>query len=296
MDATEEAQVDAVVHRARPDVIIHQLTSLAGGFVEDNARLRTVGTANLVAAAQTYGVSRIVAQSIAWAYAPGSSPATEDDGLDLGAAAPRSITVAGIHSLESSAAQLDEHVVLRYGALYGPGTWYAPDDLVARRIVEGTLAATPAVTSFLHVDDAAAAAVLALDWPSCTVNIVDDDPAPGTAWVPAIAREFGLPSPAVHQESAPWERGASNTLARATLGWEPRLPLLDPRLHHLNATGLTKPHDKVRAAGRRRTLRTFSSCTQVEPVANHIQGERGSARRPLGAALCDERGQWWLGI
>lgn len=206
MDATEEAQVDAVVHRARPDVIIHQLTSLAGGFVEDNARLRTVGTANLVAAAQTYGVSRIVAQSIAWAYAPGSSPATEDDGLDLGAAAPRSITVAGIHSLESSAAQLDEHVVLRYGALYGPGTWYAPNDLVARRIVEGTLAATPAVTSFLHVDDAAAA-VLALDWPSCTVNVVDDDPAPGTAWVPAIAREFGpLTRPRVRSPHQPCTR------------------------------------------------------------------------------------------
>jgi nucleoside-diphosphate-sugar epimerase len=224
MDATEEAQVDAVMRRARPDAIIHQLTSLADGSVEGNARLRTVGTANLVAAAQAYGVSRIVVQSIAWAYAPGPGPATEDDALDLGAAAPRSVTVGGIRSLESSAARLDEHVVLRYGVLYGPGTWYAPGGLVSRRIAEGTLTATPAVTSFLHVDDAAAAAVLALDWPSCTVNIVDDDPAPGTTWVPAIARELGLPSPAVQSKSAQWERGASNTRARTTLDWEPRFP------------------------------------------------------------------------
>ena len=224
MDAHSHAQVDAVVRRAQPDAIIHQLTSLSGGSVEDNARLRTVGTANLVAAAQAYGVPRIVAQSIAWAYAPGPDPATEEDALDLGAPAPRSITVGGIRSLESSVAQLDEHVVLRYGALYGPGTWYAPGGLVPRRISEGTLAATPAVTSFLHVDDAAVAAVLALDWPSCTVNIVDDDPAPGTTWVPAIARELGLPSPVVQSGWAPWERGASSTWARTTLGWEPRFP------------------------------------------------------------------------
>lgn len=68
--------------------------------------------------------------------------------------------------------------MLRYGASYGPGTWDTADDLVPGRIVEGTLAATPAVTSFLHV-------------------------APGLAWVPAIARELGLPSPAVQHESAP---------------------------------------------------------------------------------------------
>jgi len=224
MDATDEVQVDAVVRLTQPDAIIHQLTSLTGGSVEENARLRILGTANLVAAAQRYTVSRIVVQSIAWAYAPGPSPATEDVPLDLDAAAQRSVTVGGIRSLESSATKLDEHVVLRYGALYGPGTWYAPGGLVSQRIAAGTLAATPAVTSFLHVDDAAAAAVLALEWPSCTVNIVDDDPASGTRWVPAIAREFGLPSPALQSESAPWERGASNAWARKKLGWEPRLP------------------------------------------------------------------------
>lgn len=86
---------------------------LASGSVEGNARLRSIGTANLGATAQTYAVSLIVVQSIAWAYGPGTNPATEDDALDLGATAPRSVTVGGIRSLESSAAKLTEHVVLR---------------------------------------------------------------------------------------------------------------------------------------------------------------------------------------
>lgn len=224
MDALDREQVLEVVREARPDVIIHQLTALAVGSVADNARLRTLGTANLVAAAKACGVARIVAQSIAWAYAPGDGPATEGVPLDLAAPAPRSTTVQGVRALETSVAELDDQVVLRYGTLYGPGTWYEPDGLVARRVAQGELAATPAVTSFLHVDDAAAAAVLALDWPSGTVNVVDDDPAPGTRWVPAFARELGLPAPAVRLGSAPWERGASNARARTTLGWEPRRP------------------------------------------------------------------------
>jgi nucleoside-diphosphate-sugar epimerase len=143
---------------AAPDVVVHQLTDLAGEDRAANARLRIEGTRNLVDAALAAGVETMVAQSIAWIYAPGATPAVEDDPLD-----PEASPFPGVSALEEAVAAMPRGVVLRYGMLYGPGTWYARDGAMADRARAGELRATPTWSAFLHADDAAAAALAALD-------------------------------------------------------------------------------------------------------------------------------------
>jgi nucleoside-diphosphate-sugar epimerase len=128
-------------------------------------------------------------------------------------------------------AGVERHVVLRYGLLYGPGTWYAPGARVADQLRAGELAADAAVSSFLHVEDAARAAVAALGWPNGPVNVVDDEPAPATEWLPALAAALGEPAPpaptlppGTGTGRPGWARGASNTLARQKLAWTPAYP------------------------------------------------------------------------
>lgn len=156
IDVFDAPALSAAVLEAHPDIVVHQLTDLPPGLdpsqmtegTQRNARMRSQGTQNLVAAALGAGVRRLVTQSIAWMYAPGKEPHSEDDALDIGASGTRAITVAGVATLERltiSSPPIDG-VVLRYGHLYGPGT--------------GTnTAEAPAV----HVDAAAWAAVLAIE-------------------------------------------------------------------------------------------------------------------------------------
>lgn len=152
--------VDALIRAVRnaaPMVVIHQLTDLAAGLDADpvaarraNARLRREGTSNLVRAAIETGAKRIVTQSIAWAYAAGTPPYDEAQPLDIGAGGARGMTIAeGIVPLERATLETPgiEGIVLRYGQLYGPGTWTE----------------TPDGASPLHVDAAAYAAFLAID-------------------------------------------------------------------------------------------------------------------------------------
>ena len=151
--------VDAVMRAldsARPDIVIHQLTdlsALAGSAspttaISRNARIRLEGTRNLVNAALAVGSRRIIAQSISWAYGPGSLPHAESDPLDVHAPEPRSITVGGINALENAVLHSPPLLgtILRYGQLYGPGTG-----------VDAPCGAAP-----LHVDAAAYAALLAV--------------------------------------------------------------------------------------------------------------------------------------
>jgi nucleoside-diphosphate-sugar epimerase len=163
------ALADAVVG-AQPDVVIHQLTDLSGGLdashlarsVERNARIRRDGTRNLVDAAAAAGARRLIAQSIAWAYAPGRMPHVETDPLDVDAPAPRAVTVSGVAALEDAVLhhrQIDG-VVLRYARLYGPGT--------------GALHAADAELR-VHVDAAAYAALLAIDHGAGIYNIAETD-------------------------------------------------------------------------------------------------------------------------
>lgn len=145
------------VAAVRPDIVIRQLTDLSvgndpsrmGEAIARNARIRSEGTRNLVQAALAAGVRKLIAQSIAWAYTPGSGPRRENDPLDVDAEGNRAISVGGVVALERQVLQSPPlaGIVLRYGQLYGPGTGVD----------------TPTGGSPLHVDAAAYAALLAID-------------------------------------------------------------------------------------------------------------------------------------
>lgn len=227
-DAFDRDGVLRAVRSAAPDVVMHQLTDLKGGNFQANSEIRKTGTRHLMDAARAAGVRRVVAQSIAWMYKAGEVPAAEDVPLDLGASGGRLRTVEGVVALEAAVREAPEWVVLRYGLLYGPGTWFARDGLMAERAARGELAADGDVNSFVHVDDAAGAAVEALSWPSGFVNVCDDEPAAGREWVPVFCRAVGVAEPAVAAGAGAkrhgWARGASNEYARKGLNWTPAYP------------------------------------------------------------------------
>ena len=151
-----EALATAVLD-AKPEIVMHQLTDLAAfqdpaqrsSALARNARIREEGTRNLVAVARKAGARRLIAQSIAWAYAPGPRPFRENHPLDLNAEGDRLVSVRGVASLEGQVlgASPMEGIVLRYGRLYGPGSG----------------ADSPPSPPAVHVDAAAYAALLAID-------------------------------------------------------------------------------------------------------------------------------------
>ncbi|GGQ12193.1 nucleoside-diphosphate-sugar epimerase [Actinomadura coerulea] len=218
LDVLDAAAVREAMAAERPDAVVHQLTDLSAEDFEANSRLRIVGTRNLVDAAKAAGVRTMVAQSIAWLYVPGDAPAVETDPLDS-----HLPPYAGIAALEEAVSEMPHGVVLRYGALYGPGTWYAPDGAIAERVRAGVLREAPSWTSFVHADDAASAALAALDWPAGVVNVVDDEPATTADWLPVYSAALGAPSPgSAGKHAAATGRPASNAKA-LSLGWKPRV-------------------------------------------------------------------------
>ena len=208
-DALDPAQVAQAVGRARPDVIVHQLTAIPATldlrhFDRDFAltnRLRTEGTDHLLSAGQAVGVRRFVAQSNFASYARTGGPVkSEEDPLDPAPAREMRETLAAIRHLEEAVlgARWTEGIVLRYGAFYGPGTSGAPGgeqfELVRKRkfplVGDGG-----GVWSFIHIADAAEATVAAVERGSRgAYNVVDDDPAPVAEWLTAPAPAW--PSPA----------------------------------------------------------------------------------------------------
>jgi nucleoside-diphosphate-sugar epimerase len=240
VDMLDRAAVHEAVTGARPDAIIHQATALAGltsyrnfdrAFATTN-RLRTEGTDALLAAARAAGVSRFVAQSFAgWPYAREGGPVkTEADPLDPSPIRTMRETLAAIRHVERAAVAAGG-AALRYGGFYG-----APDDaqieLVRKRrfpiVGDGG-----GVWSFVHLDDAALATVLAMERGATGVlNVVDDDPAPVRVWLPALAAAVGAKPP---RRVPLWLarllagetgvilmtdiRGASNAKAKRELGW-----------------------------------------------------------------------------
>jgi nucleoside-diphosphate-sugar epimerase len=171
VDVFDAAALARAVQAAAPQIVMHQLTDLAvapgtPGYetgLDRNARLRIEGTRNLVAAAKTAGVRRLIAQSIAFVYAAGDGARVETDALDLGATGVRKRTVDGVVALEDATLQMPEGIVLRYGLLYGPGTWFERDKR-----------GKPA----LHVDAAAHAALLAVaNGERGIYNVAEDDGA-----------------------------------------------------------------------------------------------------------------------
>jgi nucleoside-diphosphate-sugar epimerase len=245
IDVFDHDRLADAVREARPDAVIHQLTDLSRMDFAATNRLRIEGTRNLVDAARAVGVRRMVTQSFGPAYAPGDGLATEETPLYLDASAAWSggaaldheegsaaattdsvsATVGALVTMERTVAELPESVVLRYGLLYGPGTSFAADGFMTAQIRQGQMPANENVTSFVHVEDAARAAMLALDWPAGVYNIVDDDPASARVWLPRYAAEVGGPPPRqVDGKDALMSRGISNAKAKRQVGWSPRHP------------------------------------------------------------------------
>ena len=223
VDVFDRVALTAALQREHPDALIHELTSLGKGDYDANNRVRKLGTRNLIDAAVTAGVERVVAQSYC-VYAPGEGLASEDDPLDLSSGAYGG-SVEGILALEHAVSEVASGVILRYGTLYGPGTAFASDGSVADQFRRGLFVASDDVTSFVHVEDAAEAAVLALAWPKGPLNIVDDEPAPATVWGPVFAAAIGARPPQVQLATpATRQRGVSNAKARRELAWQPIHP------------------------------------------------------------------------
>jgi len=239
-DAVRKAVVDA-----KPEAIVHEATALTGlsdfkhfdrSFAQTN-RLRTGGTKALLAAAREAGVRRFIAQSFAsYRYARVGGPVkTEDDPLDP-------TPVPAMRETEAAMAYLDRAVTdaggiaLRYGGFYGE-----PDDPMVDAVRAGKFPIVGdggGVSSFIHLEDAATATVLALDHDGPAIyNIVDDEPAPMREWLPALAKVLGAKPP---RHVPRWlarllagealvmmsteARGASNAKAKRELGWTLRYP------------------------------------------------------------------------
>src|SRR6266536_324646 len=218
VDGLDAAAVREAVDRAEPEVVIHQMTSLAGmssnlrRFDRDFAvtnELRTAGTDHLLAAAATAGVRRFVAQGYTgWTNIREGGPVkTENDPLDPSPPAAQRQTLAAIRHLEQvvPAAAPMEGIVLRYGSFYGPGASDAFVELIRKRKVP-VIGDGAGIWSFLHISDAAAAAVAALGHGTPGVyNIVDDEPARVAEWLPFLA-QAAWPS---------WRQGFLHGLAAA---------------------------------------------------------------------------------
>ncbi len=253
LDALDAKQVRDAVHAAQPDVIIHQLTALPNEFdirhfdreFAVTNRLRTEATDHLLAEARTVGCSRFIAQSYAgWPYErTGGWIKTEEDPLLTSPAPILREALAAIVHVESSV--LGESgmkgFVLRYGAFYGPGTSLGLGGPMLEAIRRRRLPLVGKATgywSFIHIDDAAAATLAAVAGMSPGIfNIVDDEPAPVSAWLPFLAGVLGARPPwhlpvwlarmamGEHGVAMMTEgRGASNRKAKSLLPWKPRWP------------------------------------------------------------------------
>ena len=251
-DALDPAQVAEAVGRARPEVIVHQLTAIGAvdprHFDRDFAltnRLRTEGTDHLLSAGHAVGVRRFVAQSYgAWWYVRSGGPVkSEEDPLDPTPAREMRESWGAVRHLEKAVLGADwtEGIALRYGGFYGPGTSMAPGGELPEMIRKRKFPLVGdggGVWSFIHVADAAEATVAAVEHGSRGVyNVVDDDPAPVAEWLPALAQEVGAKKPmrvprfigrlfagevgVVMMTDA---RGASNAKAKRELRWRPAHP------------------------------------------------------------------------
>jgi 2-alkyl-3-oxoalkanoate reductase len=244
-DGRDAEAMTRAVAEAEPDAIVHQMTALAGKpdmrrfdrwFAATN-ELRTTGTDILLAAAREAGVERFVAQG----YTGWTNPTTggpvkdEGDGFDPNPPKMQRESLAAIRYLEETVPSAVPHgIVLRYGNFYGPGASEALVALIHKRqfpvIGEGA-----GVWSWIHLDDAAAAVVAALErGESGVYNITDDDPAPVSEWLPYLAEAVGAKRPMrvpvwlgrllAGKVAVRWMtegRGSSNAKAERALGWQP---------------------------------------------------------------------------
>jgi 2-alkyl-3-oxoalkanoate reductase len=249
VDGLDAIAVGEAVARAEPEVVIHQMTALSGStdlrrfdrmFAVTN-QLRTQGTDNLLAAAAAAGVRRFIAQGYTgWPNSREGGPVkTEADPLDPSPPAMQRESLAAIRHLERvvPAASPVQGIVLRYGSFYGPG---ASDDFVGliRKRRLPVIGDGAGVWSFLHIRDAAAATLAAMEQGAPGVyNVVDDEPASVAEWLPYVARAVGARAPRrvpawlgrlaageVGVSMMTQIRGSSNAKAKRELGWRPVWP------------------------------------------------------------------------
>ena len=241
--------VKAAVIRAQPEVVIEQLTALPKTYTSEsmsaaaplNQRIRLEGGANVLAAAQASGVRRYLRQSIAFWGVPGKGLADEETPLALDASPDLTADVLTINEIEPSLLKTPnlEGIILRYGFLYGPGTWFAPDGDVANQVRQKQFPIVGnggGVWSWLHVEDAAIATVAAVERGNPGIyQITDDRPLKVSQWLPAYAQWLDAPSPPqisvkeglqIGGDSAVYYgtqlRGASNAKAKRELDFQPR--------------------------------------------------------------------------
>ncbi|MFY9487476.1 MAG: NAD(P)-dependent oxidoreductase [Solirubrobacterales bacterium] len=251
-DVLDTAASRRVVLDVKPEVVIDQLTSLARKYdvrklaeiYAPNNQVRRVGTRGLIDAAKEAGVRRYIVQSIAFLYRPGGTgPNVETDGAWVDAPGPfaEAVRIPVENERLVTEATEFEGLALRYGFLYGPGTYLASDGSFAEQVRKRQFPIVgrgTGVTSYVHVSDAAAATVSAVEHGAPGIyNIVDDDPTPMREWLPIYAEILGAKPPrrmpawiaglaadrAVAQ-AATGARGASNAKAKGELGWEPAVP------------------------------------------------------------------------
>lgn len=251
-DVFDAEGLSEALRQAQPEVVVHLLTALPPRIdyrakedpLASTNRVRTEGTRNLLAAAKAAGARRVVAESVAFFYTPeGDWVKGEDAPLNLGAPGVFGTAAAALAELESQVLDVEgmEGVVLRYGWLYGPGTFFAADgssteDAHKRKLpIVGGGGGT---FSFLQVEDAGAATVAAVERGAPgAYNVVDDEPAPMREWVPAFCEAVGAKKPfrvpawiarivagPAAVASATQLRGADNAKAKAELGWQPSRP------------------------------------------------------------------------
>ncbi len=249
-DALDRAAVMNAVMMARPNVVVHEMTSLKemrnlknlDGELAVTNRLRTEGTENLIAAAQAAGATRFVAQSFTgWPNARnGGRVKTEEDPLDPDPPDAMTRTLDAIRRLEQmvlSAPGLTG-ILLRYGFFYGPGTSLGEGGNIIAMIRDRKFPLVgdgAGVWSFIHIDDAASATRLAIEGaPPGKYNIVDDEPTEVSVWLPALAQAIGAKPP---RHLPAWlgrlvigeagismmtkVRGSSNAAAKRAFGWRP---------------------------------------------------------------------------
>jgi nucleoside-diphosphate-sugar epimerase len=250
MDGLDAVSVGEAVAKARPDTIAHQMTAISMAhagkpdmkhmdrWFAPTIRLRTEGTDHLLATAEATGVSHFVAQSYAnWnGIRQGGWVKTEEDPLDLHAGTAAHAGMEAIRHVEDVVLRAGG-AVLRYGGLYGPGASDDQVELVRKRqfpVVGGGTG----YSSWVHLDDAASATVLAVEQKARGVfNIVDDEPAPASEWLPYLAACAGAKPPMrvpkwlarllageVAVTMMTEGRGFSNAKAKRELGWELRYP------------------------------------------------------------------------
>ncbi len=253
VDALDAAAVATSVEQAKPEVIIHELTAIPldldpRKFEEQfrtTNRLRTEGTDHLLAAAQASGARRIIAQSYAgWPYErTGGAIKSEDDPLDPNPPAALRDILKAIRHLEYAVLEAGgiEGLVLRYGSFYGPGNAIGKDGVVAEQLRHRRfpiIGGGTGIWSFIHIDDAARATLAAAERGAPGIyNIVDDDPAPVSEWLPTLAHIVGAKPPlripawlgrlAIGEQGVVLMRdirGASNRKAKRDLGWKPQWP------------------------------------------------------------------------